>query len=80
MGTGRGNSDVESMLLHSEQVRQGKECGNVSEQGFDGVFEPLIEPVRKNIQDPKHLVTEVAASGWIRGGLPSRAYARDVSC
>jgi hypothetical protein len=80
MGTGRGNSDVESMLLHSEQVRQGKECGTVSEQGFDGVFEPLIEPVRKNIQDPKHLVTEVAASGWIRGGLPSRAYARDVSC
>ena len=80
MGTGRGNSDVESMLLHSEQVRQGKECGGVTEVGFDGVFEPLIKPVRENVQNPKHLVEEVAANGWIRGGLPSRAYARDISC
>jgi hypothetical protein len=79
MGTGRGNPDVESMLIHPEQVRQGKECGTVSEQGFDGVFEPLIKPVRENIQKPEHLVPEVAASGWIRGGLPSRNYVRDVN-
>jgi len=80
MGTGRGNSDVESVLLHSEQVRQGKECGSVTETGFDGVFEPLIKSVRDNIQAPKHLVTEVAANGWIRGGIPSRAYVRDTNC
>lgn len=79
MGTGRGNPDVESMLIHAEQVRQGKECGTVSEQGFDGVFEPLIQPVRENIQKPCNLVPEVAASGWIRGGLPSRNYVRDVN-
>jgi hypothetical protein len=80
MGTGRGNSDVESMLLHAEQVRQGKECGTIAEQGFDGVFEPLIKTVRENIQSPKHLVEEVAANGWIRGGIPSRSYVRDVNC
>jgi hypothetical protein len=80
MGTGRGNADVESMLIHSEQVRQGKECGTVTEQAFDGVFEPLIKPVRENIQKPEHLVTEVAAKGWIRGGIPSRQYLRDVNC
>jgi hypothetical protein len=80
MGTGRGNSDVESMLLHSEQVRQGKECGTITEKGFDGVFEPLIKTVRENVQAPKHLVEEVAANGWIRGGIPSRAYVRDVNC
>jgi len=80
MGTGRGNSDVESMLIHSEQVRQGKECGTVTEQSFDGVFEPLIKPIRENIQKPEHLVTESAASGWIRGGIPSRQYLRDVNC
>ena len=80
MGAGRGNSDVESMLLHAEQVRQGKECGTISEKGFDGVFEPLIKTVRDNIQEPKHLVQEVAANGWIRGGIPSRAYVRDVNC
>jgi hypothetical protein len=80
MGTGRGNTDVESMLQHSEQVREGKECGTITEQAFDGVFEPLINPVRENIQDPKHLVTESAATGWIRGGSPSRQYLRDVNC
>ena len=35
MGNGRGNPDVESRLLHSEQVRLGKECGTVTEQFFE---------------------------------------------
>jgi hypothetical protein len=80
MGGGRGNPDVESLLLHSEQVRQGKECGTVTEQQFDGVFVPLIPTVKDNIQNPKNLVEEVAASGWVRGGLPSRSYIRDTNC
>ncbi len=80
MGGGRGNPDVESLLLHSEQVRQGKECGTVTEQQFDGVFVPLIPTVKDNIQNPKNLVEEVAATGWVRGGLPSRAYIRDENC
>ena len=80
MGGGRGNPDVESMLLHSEQVRQGKECGTVSEQQFDGVFTPMIPNLKQNIQNPNNLITEDAAPGWVRGGLPSRAYIRDVNC
>ena len=80
MGGGRGNPDVESLLLHSEMVRTGKECGTVTEQQFDGVFTPLIASVKNNIQDPKNLVTEVAAPGWVRGGIPSRSYIRDVNC
>jgi len=80
MGTGRGNADVESLLLRSEQVRQGKECGTVTEETFEGQYTPLIPVVKDNIQNPKNLVTEVAAAGWIRGGLPTRAYIRDVNC
>jgi hypothetical protein len=80
MGTGRGNPDVESMLLHPEQVRQGKECGTVTEQSFDGVFVPLIKSVKDNIQNPKNLIPEVASDGWLRSGLPSRQYVRDVNC
>lgn len=80
MGGGRGNPDVESLLLHSEQVRQGKECGTVTETPFDGVFTPLIPVVEKNIQRPENLIPEVASPGWIRGGLPSRSYIRDVNC
>jgi len=80
MGGGRGNSEVESLLLHSEQVRQGKECGTVTEQQFDGVFTPLIPMVKDNIQKPENLIPEMASPGWIRGGLPSRSYIRDVNC
>lgn len=80
MGGGRGNADVESLLLHSEQVRQGKECGTVTEQQFDGVFTPMIPNLKQNIQNPNNLITEDAAPGWVRGGLPSRAYIRDVNC
>ena len=80
MGGGRGNADVESILLHSEQVRQGKEAGTVTEKSFDPVFVPLIPSVKDNIQNPKNLVTEVADPGWVRGGLPSRSYIRDVNC
>lgn len=80
MGGGRGNSDVETLLLHSEQVRQGKECGTVTEMQFDGVFTPMIPNLKENIQKPENLIPEAAAAGWIRGGLPSRAYIRDVNC
>jgi hypothetical protein len=80
MGTGRGNPDVESNLLHSEMVRQGKECGTVTEEEFTQQYTPLIATIQQNIQNPKNLVTEVASSGWIRGGLPSRSYIRDVNC
>jgi hypothetical protein len=80
MGGGRGNAEIETLLLHSEQVRMGKEAGTVTEQQFDGVFEPQIPSVKNNIQKPEHLITEMASPGWIRGGLPSRSYIRDVNC
>ena len=80
MGGGRGNADVESLLLHSEQIRMGKECGTVTEQQFDGVYTPMIPNLRDNIQNPNNLITEDASPGWIRGGLPSRSYIRDVNC
>ena len=80
MGGGRGNPDVESLLIHAEQVRQGKECGTVTEQFFDGAFTPLIPSIKANIQKAENLVTEAAMPGWVRGGLPSRSYIRDVNC
>jgi hypothetical protein len=80
MGGGRGNTDVESLLIHSEQVKQMKECGTVTEQQFVGVFTPLVPSLADNIQNPKNLIPEVAAAGWMRAGIPSRSYMRDVNC
>ena len=80
MGNGRGNADIESRLFHAEQVRLGKECGTVTEQFFDQQYTPQIPLLAKFIQNPNNLVQEVAAPGWIRGGIPSRQYIRDINC
>lgn len=80
MGGGRGNPDVESQLLHGEQVKQLKECGTIAEQSFDGVWTPMVPSLAANIQNPKNLIPEASAAGWMRGGVPSRAYMRDINC
>lgn len=77
MGGGRGNPDVESGLIHPEGVRCGAECGGSVAEAAWPVFTPLIPKLAANIQNPKNLVQEAAAPGWIRSGLPSRQYARD---
>lgn len=80
MAGGRGNPEIESLLTHSEQVRTGKECGTVSEEMFDQQWTPMIPMLKNNIQKPSNLIPEVAAKGWIHGGIPTRAYMRDINC
>lgn len=79
MANGRGNQDLESRLQQSEFVRTGKECGTVTETFFSTQFYPLIPHLQSNIQNPRNLVPEVAAKGWIHGGIPSRQYVRDLN-
>ena len=52
MGGGRGNPEVETYLQHSEQVRQGKECGTVTEQEFTQQYTPLIPLVGYTVDYP----------------------------
>jgi hypothetical protein len=80
MARGRGNQELESKLQQSEFVRTGRECGTVSETFLQTQFTPLIPHLQNNVQNPKNLVPEVAAQGWIRGGVPSRQYIRDLNC
>ena len=80
MGTGRGNAEVETLLQHAEFSRMGKACDTVTETFFSQQFTPLVPSLQQTIQNPKNLIPEVAANGWIRGGLPSRDYLRDVNC
>jgi hypothetical protein len=80
MGGGRGNPLVETHLQHAEISRSGKACDTVTETFFTQQYTPLVPSLSANIQNPKNLVPEVAAAGWIRGGLPSREYLRDMQC
>lgn len=80
MGNGRGNADVESSLIYSEFARIERPCGTVTETFFENSFVPLVPHLARHIQNPANLVPEVAASGWINGGLPSRQFVRDLNC
>ena len=80
MGNGRGNPDVESSLIYSEFARIDRPCGTVTETFFANQFTPLVPHLADHIQNPSNLVPEVAASGWIRGGIPSRQFVRDLNC
>ena len=80
MGRGRGDADVESRLTMPEFVRMGKDCGTVSDTFYSGQFTPLIPYVAANIQNPVHLIPEVASAGWVRSGVPSRQWVRDLNC
>lgn len=80
MGNGRGNADIESSLIYSEYGRIERPCGTVTETFFENNFTPLVPHLAKHIQNPANLVPEVAATGWIRAGLPSRQFVRDLNC
>jgi hypothetical protein len=79
MGKGRGEPVLEARLQQSEFVRTGKDCMTVTDKPFTNQFTPLQPHVEKNIQNPVHLIPEVAAAGWVHGGIPSRQYVRDNS-
>jgi hypothetical protein len=80
MGLGRGAPDIESSLLYPQWGRIERSCGTVTETFFEGQFTPLVPHLAAHVQNPSNLVPEAAASGWIRAGIPSRQYVRDLNC
>jgi len=80
MGRGKGEAFLESKLQQATFVRQGKDCGTISDSFYENQFTPLIPYVSKNVQNPVHLIPEVASAGWIRAGVPSRQWVRDQNC
>jgi len=80
MGRGKGDATLESKLQMSAIIRQGKDCGTISDTFYENQFTPLIPYVAQNVQNPVHLIPEVAAKGWVRSGVPSRQWVRDMNC
>jgi hypothetical protein len=80
MGRGRGDVDMESRMTITPIMRQSKECGSVTGTFFENQFTPLIPYVSQNIQNPVHLIPEVASKDWVRAGIPSRQWVRDMNC
>ena len=80
MGRGKGEADLESRLQQPEFVRQSKDCGTISDTFYQNQFTPMLPHVQENIQNPVHLIPEVASVGWVRSGIPSRQWVRDQNC
>lgn len=78
MGRGIGNSCTESELLTGEQTGSKRQCNTLSEITINNYFTPLVPCLENNIQNPQHLIPEVAKRGWVRGGVPSRQIIKNI--
>jgi hypothetical protein len=77
MGRGSTDSVLESILQSGEDTSQKKQCNTLSGVYIDR-FVPMVPCLAQNVQNPIHLVEEVAAKDWVRGGIPSRDIVRNT--
>tara|TARA_B100001123_G_scaffold447883_1_gene606894 strand:- start:420 stop:1058 length:639 start_codon:yes stop_codon:yes gene_type:complete len=78
MGRGVGNPKIELQLKEGTDTYQSRPCLDLTEENLtDYSFTPLVPNLKKNIQNPAHLIPEVADKGWVRGGIPSRLLIQD---
>ena len=78
LGRGLQQPELESKLLNGEQISNRKTVANLSEKSYQDYHHcPLIEPIKNTVTNSSYLVEDDAASGWVRGGIPSRELTRD---
>jgi hypothetical protein len=75
LSKGKGDICVESFLKSSEDTFQQRPCNNLAGMNINR-FVPMIDCLKKNIQDPKHIIPEMVDDNWIRGGAHSRQIVR----
>lgn len=78
MGRGPGDMDLESQLVPGEATGSRKQCNTLSGVTIPHQFTPLIDHLEHNVQNPYHIVEEVADENWVRGGSASRLVVRDI--
>lgn len=78
LGKGECNIDIESQILNGDLNNNRKSLDPNSEVSYiDYSYYPLLPSIEATINNPSNLVEGVAASGWIRGGIPSRILNRE---
>jgi hypothetical protein len=78
MQRGAGNPALESQLLPGEATSEKRQCNTLSGITIPHYFTPLVDHLAYNVQNPVHLIEEVAEPGWIRSGAASRLVVRDI--
>jgi len=76
---GRGAVDPvkESQIQQGDMVQNRKSCNTTSEMSYVPYHHtPMLNHLKEHIQHPQHLIEEVADSGWVRGGIPTREFVK----
>ena len=78
LGRGAVDPAMESAIMQGDQISNRKTTTSYSEKSYlKHQYTPMLPSLANSINNPANLVEGVAASGWIRGGIPSRDLIRD---
>lgn len=79
LGKGMSNAVLESQLQQGELANNKKSINPSSEVCYQNYSNtPLIPSLQATINNPANLIEDVAADGWIRGGIPVRQLSKDT--
>jgi hypothetical protein len=79
LGRGSVNPIMESQIQQGEQLVNKKSVNPLSETSYIKYHQtPLLPAIQQRIDNPANQIENVASSGWIRGGVPSRELTRDA--
>ena len=77
-GRGPHKVDVESEIRESLVIKDKRTCGPLSGiSTLEYTLTPMVERLKNEVQNPKHIIPEDSMTSWVRGGLPSRQIVRN---
>ena len=78
LGRGPSYPVLESQIQQGAPAFNRKDCGSATEKSFlSHHTTPLVPSLQATITNPHNLVEESADQGWVRGGIPTREFARE---
>ena len=77
LGKGLGDPELELQLQHGENFINKKTLNNMMELSFvDNQNYPMIDSLKQYVSNTSFIIEDDAMTGWTRGGMSSREYAR----
>ena len=77
LGKGTGDPELELRLQHGENFVNKKTVNNMMELSFvDNENYPMIDSMKEYVSNSAYVIEDDAMSGWSRGGMSARDFAR----
>ena len=77
MGRGVPHPNEESVLQPGEDTSMKKSCNTLAGITIENFFTPMVDNLRTNVQNSRHIIPEDSNQAWVRGGLSTRAMVRN---